>query len=146
VLLVGYVSVTDTIVQYWDDASTLPYVRFDYNKWLELGLENVDLKRIKLRAIKFNFLMLRKASLRRIPDLKRKWYNVLYFLWKCFNRALLCPETTDLGSNVPTLFKTWSRINVTSELNICKMVRKTELIDISHFSSFSIIFHLYWFN
>jgi len=44
-----------------------------------------------------------------------------------------------LGPYAPTLIQPWSRINETSSLNICKMIRKTEL-KIYHliFSSFNI--------
>jgi len=46
------------------------------------------------------------------------------------------------------LIKIWSRINVTSELNFCKIMRKTELRSrsISCLLQYHVIFHLYWFN
>jgi len=42
----------------------------------------------------------------------------------------------------PTLIHTWSRISKTSGLNICKMLRKTEVKSRSHFSSFNIMSYL----
>jgi len=53
---------------------------------------------------------------------------------KSFTFRVHVHEMHSLGRRLPTLIKIWSRINVTSWLNIWKIVRKAEL------KSWSILF------
>jgi len=61
-----------------------------------------------------------------IPLQKTSYITAIY-LTTCFGQKTSEWNHDFKRTYLPTLIKTWSRINVTSGLNIWKMVRKTEL-------------------